>query len=129
VLAVTCVGALAAVAVPRQQELTERNRLTEVQALADSVRSAAMFGHSVWHTRGMPEVLDIAGGPVRIVNGYPAAGDVALLMERAESLGFAQSGGTWRHHDERGGEICGVQYAPPADAAQPPTVRLHTKGC
>jgi hypothetical protein len=129
VLAVACLGALAAVAVPRQQALTERSHRTEVQALADGVHSAAAFGHSLWIARGMPETIDLRGRVVRMVNGYPAAGDVASLMERAESMGFQQSGGRWRHEDERDGLACGVSYAPPAEPAGLPVVSQHTKGC
>lgn len=129
VLAVAVLGALAAVAVPRQQDLTARSRLTEVQALADSLRSAAQLGHSLWQAQGRPASIETVGGRVRMVNGYPAAADLARLLEAPETMAFTHAGGAWRHRDDRGDALCGVGYAPPAAAAGAPSVRLHTAGC
>lgn len=120
---------LAAVAVPRQQDLTSRNRLTEVQALADSLRSAARLGHSLWQAQGEPASIESRGGRVRMVHGYPAAADLALLLEAPETMAFAREGGVWRHRDGRGARLCGVGYAPPASASGMPSIRLHTTGC
>jgi hypothetical protein len=129
VLAVAFLGALAAVAVPRQQDLTTRNRLTEVHSLADSLRSAAQLGHSLWQAQGRPAVIATLGGPVRIVNGYPSAAGLARLLEAPEMMAFAHEGGAWRHRDDRGDAFCGVGYAPPASPSGSPSIRLRITGC
>lgn len=129
VLAVACLGTLAAVAVPRQQDLTSRNRLTEVQALADSLRSSARLAHSLWQAQGEPAAITVRRGRVHMVNGYPAAADLALLLEEPETMAFTHEGGAWRHRDDRGDAFCGVGYAPPASASGSPSIRLQTAGC
>jgi type II secretory pathway pseudopilin PulG len=129
VLAVALLGALAAVAIPRQQVLTTRNRLTEVRSLAESLRSAAQLGHSLWQAQGEPAAIETLGGRVRMVNGYPSAGDLARLLEAPETMAFAHEGGAWRHRDDRGEAFCGVGYAPPASPSGSPSISLRTTGC
>jgi type II secretory pathway pseudopilin PulG len=129
VLAVAFLGALAAVAVPRQQDLTTRNRLTEVRSLAGSLRSAAQLGHSLWLAQGEPASIETRGGRVRIVNGYPAAADLARLLEAPETMAFMHEGGAWRHRDDRGDAFCGVGYATPATPSGSPSIRLRITGC
>ncbi len=129
ILAVGCVGMLAAVAVPRQQALTASSLRTEAGALAESVRSAALLGHSLWQAQGEPPMLQIGRGRVEIINGYPAAKDLALLLEPAEVMAFSHERGTWQHRDRDEESPCGVTYAPPLASSQEPVVRLRVSGC
>ncbi len=128
-LVVACLGMLAAVAVPRQQNLTAETHRAEVSALADSIRSAAHFGHTLWQARGRPASVDLGRRHIGIVNGYPAAADLALLLEQPEVMAFRHAGGTWQHRDRGAGEPCGVSYAPPRPGAREPNVRLRVSGC
>lgn len=116
-------------ALPRQRDVTAEARRTEVSALATSVRSAARFGHSLWQAGGAPDVLTVARGRVRFVNGYPSANDLPLLLERSETLAFAHSAGEWQHRDSSATRLCGVSYAPPARRGQPPRIELEASGC
>ncbi len=129
VLAVACLAVLAAVAIPRQQGMTAAARRAEVNALAGSIRGAAAFGHALWEARDEPSGVDTARGHVRIVNGYPAAADLALLLEPSEAMAFRHAQGSWRHRDAGVDERCGVSYAPPASARVDPDVRLQVSGC
>jgi len=129
VVVVTCLGALAAVAVPRQRDVTAETRRTEISALADSIRGAARFGHSLWQAGGAPEVLEAEHGRVAIVNGYPAADDLALLLEEPETMAFTHAGGAWQHRGLGPDRPCGVSYAPPARPGKAPDVRLILAGC
>lgn len=129
VLAVGCLGMLAAVAVPRQQVLTARSLRTETGALAESVRSAALLGHSLWQAQGEPPVLQTGRGRIEIINGYPAAEDLALLLEPAEVMAFDHTKGTWQHRERGDDSPCGVAYAPPLASTQEPVVRLRVSGC
>jgi hypothetical protein len=120
---------LAAVAVPRQQVLTARNLRTEASLLAESVRSAAQLGHTLWQAQGEPPVLQLDRGAVHMVNGYPAADDLSLLLEPAEAMAFSHDGGSWQHHERDDDSPCGVSYAPPLASAPEPIVRLRVSGC
>lgn len=129
VLAVACLGMLAAVAVPRQQDLTAEAHRAEVTALAGSVTSAARFGHALWQARGGPAAIETPRGRVDFVNGYPAAADLALLIEQPEAMAFRHASGTWQHRDRGEGELCGVRYAPPQPGRADPQVHLLVSGC
>jgi hypothetical protein len=128
-LVVAVLALLAAVAVPRQQDMSAAAHRREVDALAQSIRGAAQFAHDLWRNQGEPPVLALARGEVRIVNGYPAAADLALLLEEPEAMAFRQVGGAWQHRDRSAGRLCGVAYAPPAAGGGAPEVRLHLKSC
>ncbi len=129
VLVVTCLGAMAAVAVPRQRDVTAQARRTESMALAQSISSAARFGHSLWQAGGGPDVLQAGRGPIAIVNGYPAADDLPLLLEEPETMAFDHAGGAWQHRGLPRDRRCGVSYAPPAQPDEAPVVRLNVAGC
>lgn len=132
-VAVACLGALAALAVPRQREVSAQTHRTEIEAMASSIRSAASLGHALWRARGGPATLEVERGAVKVrvamVNGYPAAGDLALLLEEPETMAFVHAGGAWRHRGVGEGNRCGVNYAPPQRPNQPPSVRLEVTDC
>ena len=127
-LAITaaCVAMLAAVAVPLQSDVGAEVRRTEVAALARSIEGAARLGHSLWQAAGAPAVLETGRGRVAIVNGYPAAADLPLLLEKAESLAFAHERGMWTHRDAGS---CGVRYAPPDRRGGSPILEPDLTGC
>ncbi|MCC7257007.1 MAG: hypothetical protein IT486_01395 [Gammaproteobacteria bacterium] len=116
-------------AVPRQQELNASTRRGSVEALGESVRSAAQFGHALWEAQGGPAALQVTRGRVAIINGYPAPGDVALLLETPETMGFAGRGGHWQHEAVDATRGCGLSYAPPTAMGSVPRVTLHLDGC
>lgn len=128
-LAVACLGLLATFAVPRQQALTAQSQRTEVGALTESVRSAAGLAHALWQAQGQPAVLELERGAVRMVNGYPAAGDLALLLEPPETMAFNHAAGDWQHRDRDAASPCGVSYRPPAQGGSEPLVRVLLSGC
>ena len=129
-VAIACLGALAAVALPGQREVTAETRRMETAALASSLHSAAALGHSLWRARGAPEMLEIErnGTMVRVamLNGYPTAASLPLLLEAPETTGFSQVGGAWRHG---GTAACAVSYAPPRFMGNRPEISTDTSGC
>lgn len=126
---VALLGLLAAVAIPRQRQVTADTRRTEVAALAASVRSAARFGHALWTARGGPAALSVRRGRVAMVNGYPAAGDLARLLEEPETMAFVEDRGAWRHGGVAPGLRCGVRYAPPPHAGAQPVITVTLDEC
>ncbi len=129
VVAIACLGALAAMAIPRQQELSREARRAELEALAQGLRSAARFGHALWLSQGGPAALALPRGRVAIIHGYPAPGDLALLLEVPETMGFVQAGGHWQHDGVDGTRRCGVDYVPPVAAGAAPVVATRFDGC
>ena len=131
-VAIACLGALAAVALPGQREVTAETRRMETAALASSLRSAADLGHSLWLARGAPDTLEIErdGVTVRVAmkNGYPSAASLPLLLEEPETNGFAQTGDTWRHQAGGAGS-CGATYEPPRSQGAKPQITPHLEGC
>lgn len=128
-LAVACLGLLATFAVPRQQALTAQSQRTEVGALSESVRSAADLAHALWQAQDRPAVLELERGPVRMINGYPAAGDLAKLLEPPEAMAFNHADGDWQHRDRDAASPCGVSYRPPVQGGSEPLVRVLLSGC
>ena len=132
VVAIACLGALAAVALPGQRAVTAETRRMETAALASSLRSAADLGHSLWLARGAPDTLEIErdGATVRVAmrNGYPSAASLPLLLEEPETNGFAQTGDTWRHEAGGAGK-CRVTYEPARSPGAKPHITSHLEGC
>jgi hypothetical protein len=128
VAAVACLAVLAAMAIPRQLAVSAEARRAQVVALEASIRSAARFGHSLWQAAGAPEALEAGRGRVTMVNGYPSATGLSLLLEQAEAMAFTHEGGAWRHRDG-GAERCAVLYAPPARRGAAPSVEVDVGGC
>jgi hypothetical protein len=129
VVAVTCLGLLAGIAVPRHLDLAAATRRTEARAMAASIDSAARLANSVWYARGQPARLTLAGRQVSMVNGYPASADVAALLEPPEGSQFAFHDGAWQHRDVPAGRPCGVSYTPPAREGDAPAVRERLTDC
>jgi hypothetical protein len=128
VILVAIVGMAAGFAVPRQADLARAARREQVEALARSAGSAAALAHAQWEARGRPPTLPGARGLVAMVNGYPSAATLPLLLATAETAPFAHESGAFRHAaaDGRG---CGVDYAPPGDSGAAPRITTLTDGC
>jgi hypothetical protein len=120
---------LAGVAIPSHQGATTAAREQEVRAVAASLDGAARFAHSLWQAQGAPREIKVRRGRVAMVNGYPSAQGVALLLEESELLGFAASAGTLQHRDARQGDRCGVRYRSSARVGEPPSIVLALDGC
>jgi type II secretory pathway pseudopilin PulG len=127
-LVVVAVAALAAaVAVPRQQDLARDTRRAQVVALARSAGSAATLAHSQWQAGGKPATLRGTRGLVAMINGYPSAATLPLLLAEPEAAGFAHDAGEFRHSGAAGS--CGVRYLPPASAGTAPRIVSNLEGC
>jgi hypothetical protein len=125
---VACVVALAAMAVPGRREAAASAQRTEVNAFAGSVAGAAEFGHRLWQAQGGGATVVTARGAVKMVHGYPAAGELAKLLEDGEAMAFTHAGGLWRHRGVAG-ERCAVRYAPPARPGAAPEIERRLDGC
>jgi hypothetical protein len=125
----TCFAMLAVVAVPRHLSISSEARLADASHLALSVESAVSLAHSVWEAQSGPSTLNLPRGRVRMVNGYPSATTVQLILDDAETADFEFHAGRWQHRDLGPGRTCGVAYEPPAAPALLPKIETLYRGC
>ena len=126
---VACFAVLAAVAVPRQLQLSGEVRRADAQSLAGSVASAVQLANSFWLASDQPARLELARGDVAIINGYPSMTTVANTLEESETAAFEFSRGRWQHRDSRSSAPCGVSYSPPAAIGELPRIVIEQSGC
>lgn len=128
-IVLTCLGLSSVAAIPYYVDLGAVNRRTEVRALAAQIAATADLGNSLWQGRGQGERIDIAGAAVGIVNGYPAAPDLARLLDAGGSAPFNFENGSWAHRDPSVSRECGVTYQPPVAPGAEPHIDLYLAGC
>jgi hypothetical protein len=128
VIACAVVGLLVVLAIPAQRTVTSETRAAEVRALAASIGGAAAFAHSIWQSQGAPPEIVVKRGRVQLVNGYPTATTVSLLLEESELMAFRPQQGGLQHRSATGGG-CAVQYRPSPRRGERPVVSVQTTGC
>jgi hypothetical protein len=129
VIVLTSLGLSSAAAIPYYVDVGAAHRRTEVRALAAQVAATAELGNSLWQGSGQGDRIDIAGAAVGIVNGYPAAPDLARLLDAGGAAAFDFENGSWTHRDPSVSRDCGVTYRPPVAPGAEPQVDLHLAGC
>jgi hypothetical protein len=116
----------AVVAVPRHLSLAADTRRAELHTLAASVSNAAEFAHSLWLARQQPRTLNLPGGDVVMVNGFPSAATVAGALQPPIGERFSFRAGTWLLD---GASTCAVEYRPPEVPGSLPSVVTVERGC
>jgi MSHA pilin protein MshA len=125
VVVIVILGILAAFAVPRFMGLERQARISSLQALNGSVRSAAALAHSVWLVDGTsPATISVEGTSVAMTNGYPDA--AALVSTLQDTTGFTPTVAagvlTFTRVGAPTAANCSFTYAPPASANGAPTI-------
>ncbi len=87
VVVIVILGILAAFALPRFMGLENQARVAALNGMAGSVRSAANMAHGVWMANGNVSPITVDGNAITIVNGYPNAAGIQLLIQ--DTTGFA----------------------------------------
>ncbi len=79
IMVIVILGILAAFALPKFVNLSADARASTLQGAFGSVKSASALIHSSWLAKNDPTTtsIDFEGGSAAIVNGYPAAADIA----------------------------------------------------
>lgn len=138
IMVIVVLGILAAFALPRFANLGQDARISAVEGLAGSVRSAAAIAHSVQLAKGVSATtaVDLEGATgVTMVGGYPTA-DANGIVKALQLDGFGHTGGgttatstitfTPTGYTPSTG-VCQVTYTPvPASGSQ---VVASTGGC
>lgn len=125
----TCLGLSSVAAVPYYVDFGAANRRTEVRALAAQIAATADLGNSLWQGSGQGGTIHIAGAAVGMVNGYPAAPDLARLLDPGGNAPFNFDNGAWAHRDPSVSRECGVTYQPPVAPGAEPRIDLQLAGC
>lgn len=129
VIMLTCVAMLGAIAVPRLSSVSHENRYHQAVILSNSVENAAKQANAHWRANGKPSELQLNGGVVDMVNGYPSAATLSVLVDDDELSPFDFNDGSWQHAAVSRRQLCGVSYWPPAQSGYFPVIRSHLNDC
>lgn len=79
IMVIVILGILAAFAIPKFVDLGADARAATLQGAYGSVKSASAMVHSSWLAKNDAGAgsVDYEGGSISVVNGYPAAADIA----------------------------------------------------
>jgi MSHA pilin protein MshA len=136
VVVITILGILAAFAIPKFVALDTQARISTINGLAGTVKSAAALARSMGMASGLNPVT-MEGSLVTLVNNYPdasAAGIAAAVNANTAAGGdftFAPGGATasWTKNGAPVIANCKVIYTPATAAGVPPVVTVVTGGC
>jgi len=134
VVVIVILGILAAVALPRFVDMSTQARTAKVDAALGSIRSGAALAHVAFLAANSPTngIVTIEGAQFTLVNGYPAAADIAAIAGinpggiTDYSVVVAAPLTTINENAARAN--CFVTYSQAAAAAQPTYARTVT-GC
>lgn len=136
VVVITILGILAAFAIPKFVALDTQARISTINGLAGTVKSAAALARSMGMATGLNPVT-MEGSAVTLVNNYPAAtaAGIALAVNANTAAGgdftFAVVAGvaTWTKVGAPAPATCEVTYLAATAAGVPPVVTAITGGC
>jgi MSHA pilin protein MshA len=138
VVVILVLGVLAAFAVPRFMGIDTQARITSVNSLAGTLRSAAAMAHSVYLARGSVSPLTIDGQSISFTNGYPTAATMGSLLSQGTVTGNNQSGAftqsingttvTFALNGATNSAQCAATYQAPAAAGASPTINTVPAG-
>jgi MSHA pilin protein MshA len=79
VVVMVILGILAAVALPKFVDMSTQARVAKMAGAVGAVKSAVALTHAKWLAQGSTGTVALEGvtTPLTMVNGYPAAGDIA----------------------------------------------------
>jgi MSHA pilin protein MshA len=129
VVVITILGILAAFAIPRFTSLESQARVSAIQALGGSVRSAAALAHAQWLATGTaPANVTMEGQTVAISNGYPTAADLPKTLQ--DTSGFTWDLANTRYTKDGAATPanCSVTYTA-AGVGTPATVAVDASAC
>ena len=129
VIIVMCLVMLTVVALPRYVNVSQDTRHSQAITLSSSVESAVRRANTLWQASGEPQSLQFDNGTVEMVNGYPSAATLAVLMRAADLTVFDFNDGSWQHTGVSRRYLCGVSYWPPDRSGQLPVIQSYLSDC
>ena len=128
IIVIVILGILAAFAIPKFAGFTKDAKVSAIQGVAGSIRSAASIVHAKWLAQGGGDNVTMSDGTTVKVdgNGYPTANSdgisEAINFDGADKI-FDQDNGTFEYDNKTD---CSVTYD---DTSNPPTISVDTSGC
>jgi MSHA pilin protein MshA len=120
IVVIVILGILAAVALPRFMGLEREARIASLKSMGGAMMSAAQMAHGLCMAQNCPPggSLTIDGQTVVLVNGYPNAASIPMVLQSVE--GFTVVGGKLTKTGSATAN-CYVLYNP-ATATLPPFI-------
>ncbi len=134
IVVIVILGIMSAVAVPQFINLQTDARVSVMQGIEGSIRSASTLAYSKALIDGTENAatgtITTAGGSVDIVFGYPAATDAGIgtMVDTTGATDISGSGTGPYIFTYTGRTDCQISYTA-ATAAAPPTIAPTTSGC
>jgi len=129
VMVIVILGILAAFAIPRFANLGTEARVSAVQGVGSSIKSAAAIAHSAALVQNKPmsgaSSVDLEGQTINLVNGYPTNADIWLAAQ-FDANGYTLTGNRYEKDGAANSVNCSIEYAQPAAANSAPTISVLT---
>ncbi len=129
VITITILGILAAFAFPRFASLDKEARISAVDGLQASVRSAAAQAHSMMLFQDNAATITMNGQTITMLNGYPDEASIDDALQ--DFTGFQYIPAAEAMFQKTGAPIpgtCKVTYADALVGAEP-VITVDTTGC
>lgn len=110
VVVIVILGILSAFAVPRFMGMEARARISTLQGMQASLKSASTMAHGVWLANGSVSPVTIEGQSIVFVSGYPNRASIALLMQDTTGFTYAAGNGRYSKNGAPRPANCYVQY-------------------
>lgn len=132
VVVITILGILAAFAIPRFASLDSAARVSAINGLTGSIRSASALAHAEYLAAGnLPTTVTMEGQAVALTNGYPSVTGIQAALQDTSSFSCTATANTSWVCQEAGAATaatCQVTYAPAA-AGSIPTITPLVSTC
>ena len=131
VVVIVILGILAAFAVPRFMGLEVQARISAVNGLAGSIRSAAAMAHGAQLAQGRTanQTVTIENTAYAMANGYPTRATIDNMLQDLSGFVYTAATGVFTKAGATTPATCSVTYTAPAAANGPITVAVVTGGC
>lgn len=131
VLVIVILGILAGMAVPRFVDLSKDARISTVNGMAGSLRSAALLAHAMQLSQGVDVngTLSVTGVTIQLSNGYPSRASIDDMMADISGFTYDAANGVFTANGAPDASNCAATYTPPATLGLEPVIAVRTSGC
>lgn len=131
VLVIVILGILASMAVPRFVDLSQDARISTVNGMAGSLRSAALMAHARQLSQGIAVngAITVSGNAVALINGYPARSGIDDMMADMSGFSYDPAQGIFSSVGAPTPANCAAIYTEAASTDTEPVITVRTTGC
>jgi len=138
VVVIVILGILAAFAVPKFMGLEKQARISSVNALEGTLRSASAMAYGISLATGQTAAtgsITVNGAAVPVAYGYPTAASIGTLLDPSvltttgQANKFTNTNGTFTLNGATNTAQCRVVYTAARNANTPPVITPTTTNC